>query len=182
MVSRFLSWLIIPFLDSVRQIDSVRFMVFPHVHYFAVTDTEIYLPLSPCCIIPLQLCTISLTSVFSSQLGLAALNHSAPPVNFATSVTLLPFSRSYTNMWFNTGLSDPHWTLLGNSLHCQLGPYLCPLCCIFSLVANSEVCIPTYILTTQMLNSPWWGTCSKPFENPNRCTSEIVSHCLHTSI
>lgn len=42
----------------------IRFMFFPHVHYFAVTDTEIYLPLSPCCVIPLQLCTISLTSVF----------------------------------------------------------------------------------------------------------------------
>ena len=119
---------------------------------------------------------------FSSQLGLAALNHSAPPVNFVTSITPLPLSRSYTNTLFNTGLSNPCWILLGNSLHCELGQYLCPLCCIFSLVTNSEECIPTHILTTQMLNSLCRGACSKPFENPNMYTSKILSLCLHTNV
>lgn len=119
---------------------------------------------------------------FSSQLGPAALNHSVLPVNFVALITHLPLSRSYTNMLFNTGLSNPCWILLGNSLHCELGQYLGPVCCIFSLVTNSEECISTYILTTQMLNSLWRGACSKPFENPNMYTSKILALCLHTNV
>lgn len=119
---------------------------------------------------------------FSSQLGLAARNLLATPVSFVASITPLPFSRSYTNMLFNTGLSNPRWILPGNSLHCEPGRYLCPLCCIFSLVTNSERCIPTYIPTTQMLSCLWPRACLKPFENPNMYTSKILSLCLHTNV
>lgn len=157
-------------------------MFFPHVHYFAVTDTEICLPLSPCCVIPLQLCGTSLTSAFPhSWVWLLWITlHPLWPLSLHLPPLLL--SRSLTDMLFNAGLSNPHWILLRNSLHCELGPYLCPLCCIFSLGTNSEECIPTHILTTHILNNLWQGACSKPFENLNMYTSKILSLCLHTNV
>jgi len=39
-------------------------MAFPQVHYSAATGIEIYLPSSPCRVIPLKLCIIGLTSAF----------------------------------------------------------------------------------------------------------------------
>lgn len=104
------------------------------------------------------------------------------PCELVTSLIPLFLSRSYTDMLFNTGLSNPHQILLWNLLHCKLGPYLCPLCCIFSLVTDSEECVLTCTLTTQMLNSLWWGACSKPFENQTVYTSKTPTICLHTNV
>lgn len=151
------------------------------MHFFAVTDTEICLPLSPCCVIPLQLCSISSPSDFPHSWAWLLW---IPLHSLWTSTSVIPLflSRSYMDMLFNTGLSHPHQILLWNLLHCELGLYLCPLCYIFSLVTDSEGCIFTCILTTQMLNSFWWGACSKPFENQNVYTSKIPPIFLYTDV
>lgn len=139
MVSRFLSWLAVRSLDSIRY--SLRLCFFFHAHSFALSDTEICLPLPPCCAVPLQLCMVSFTSaVPRSQVWLFWIT--LHPCGLCCLSFALSLS---TNMLFNTGLSNPCWSLLRNSFHCEPRPFLCPSYCVFSQAMNPEECLPTGI-------------------------------------